>query len=71
MVVNVSNFLEHWAKNLSNALYIPNPGNAGDAAIATATIRLYAVLCGNASRHVGMAGANGLAGRCLSLDMRR
>ena len=32
---------------------------------------LYAVLCGNASRHVGMAGANGLAGRCLSLDMRR
>ena len=33
--------------------------------------RLYAVLCGNASRHVGMAGANGLAGRCLSLDMRR
>jgi uncharacterized membrane protein len=34
-------------------------------------IGLYAVLCGNASRHVGMAGANGLAGRCLSLDMRR
>ena len=33
--------------------------------------RLYAVLCGNASRHVGIAGANGLAGRCLSLDMRR
>lgn len=32
---------------------------------------LYAVLCGNASRHVGIAGANGLAGRCLSLDMRR
>ncbi|WP_298014964.1 hypothetical protein [uncultured Aquabacterium sp.] len=38
-----------------------------DAALAG----LYAVLCGNASRHVGMAGANGLAGRCLSLDMRR
>ena len=39
--------------------------------LKTGTTRLYAVLCGNASRHVGMAGANGLAGRCLSLDMRR
>ena len=45
MVVNVSNFLEHWAKNLSNALYIPNPGNAGDAAIATATIQMFRRIC--------------------------
>lgn len=40
-------------------------------ALTSASPGLYAVLCGNASRHVGMAGANGLAGRCLSLDMRR
>jgi hypothetical protein len=43
----------------------------GDIGGTLQIARLYAVLCGNASRHVGMAGANGLAGRCLSLDMRR
>ena len=45
MTVNVSHFLRHWAKNLSNALYIPNPGNAGDAAIATATTQMFRQIC--------------------------
>lgn len=38
---------------------------------ATGGGRLYAVLCGKQHCHWGIAGANGLAGRCLSLDMRR
>lgn len=33
--------------------------------------RLHVVSCGKQHRHWGIAGANGLAGRCLSLDMRR
>ena len=32
---------------------------------------LHVVSCGKQHRHWGIAGANGLAGRCLSLDMRR
>jgi exopolysaccharide biosynthesis predicted pyruvyltransferase EpsI len=45
MVVNVLPFLECWIKNLSNVLYIPNNGNAGDAAIATATIQMFHRIC--------------------------
>ncbi|WP_156824667.1 hypothetical protein [Caldimonas manganoxidans] len=33
--------------------------------------RLHVVSCGKQHCHWGIAGANGLAGRCLSLDMRR
>jgi len=33
--------------------------------------RLYATLCGRPYLQVAALGANGLAGRCLSLDMRR
>ena len=33
--------------------------------------RLYAVSCGTQRSHFVMAGANGWAGRCLSLDMRK
>ncbi len=52
--------------------YFAGSGTTGHAVInLNREDGLYAVLCGNASRHVGMAGANGLAGRCLSLDMRR
>ena len=32
---------------------------------------LHAVSCGTRQLHFGAAGANGLAGRCLSLDIRR
>jgi hypothetical protein len=32
---------------------------------------LHVVSCGKQHCHWGIAGANGLAGRCLSLDMRR
>jgi len=32
---------------------------------------LHAVSCGTRQPHFAVAGANGLAGRCLSLDMRR
>ena len=32
---------------------------------------LYATLCGRPYLQVAALGANGLAGRCLSLDMRR
>ena len=32
---------------------------------------LYATLCGRPHLQVAALGANGLAGRCLSLDMRR
>ena len=35
------------------------------------TTRLHVVSCGKQHCHWGIAGANGLAGRCLSLDMRR
>jgi len=34
-------------------------------------VRLHVVSCGKQHCHWGIAGANGLAGRCLSLDMRR
>jgi hypothetical protein len=34
-------------------------------------LRLHVVSCGKQHCHWGIAGANGLAGRCLSLDMRR
>ena len=34
-------------------------------------IWLHVVSCGKQHCHWGIAGANGLAGRCLSLDMRR
>ena len=33
--------------------------------------RLHAVSCGTQQSHLARAGANGWAGRCLSLDMRR
>ena len=36
-----------------------------------ASLRLHVVSCGKQHCHWGIAGANGLAGRCLSLDMRR
>jgi hypothetical protein len=39
--------------------------------IVTDQERLHVVSCGKQHRHWGIAGANGLAGRCLSLDMRR
>jgi hypothetical protein len=32
---------------------------------------LHVVLCGKPRPQLGAASANGLAGRCLSLDMRR
>jgi hypothetical protein len=32
---------------------------------------LYAVWCGTPRPHLAAAGTNGLAGRCLSLDIRR
>ena len=35
------------------------------------TMRLHAVSCGTRQLHFGAAGTNGLAGRCLSLDIRR
>ncbi|MEY3381062.1 MAG: hypothetical protein RL468_1660 [Pseudomonadota bacterium] len=37
----------------------------------TALLGLHVVSCGKQHCHWGIAGANGLAGRCLSLDMRR
>ena len=37
----------------------------------SARARPFVVSCGKQHRHWGIAGANGLAGRCLSLDMRR
>ncbi len=32
---------------------------------------LYAVSCGTRQSHLAVAGTNGLAGRCLSLDILR
>ena len=43
--------------------YVPKPTSESD--------RLYATLCGRPYLQVAALGANGLAGRCLSLDMRR
>jgi len=40
-------------------------------AIGREVQRLYAVWCGTPRPHLAAAGANGLAGRCLSLDIRR
>jgi IS30 family transposase len=45
--------------------------NSGDTSAYDARQGLHVVSCGKQHRHWGIAGANGLAGRCLSLDMRR
>jgi len=54
--------------------YVRVPVPDADA-LATALTRalggLHAVSCGTRQPHFAVAGANGLAGRCLSLDMRR
>ena len=44
--------------------------NRGEQAAAKCR-GLYAVSCGTQRSHFVMAGANGWAGRCLSLDMRK
>jgi hypothetical protein len=51
-------------------------GWGGDPKACTQTVkceidRLYAVWCGTPRPHLAAAGTNGLAGRCLSLDIRR
>ena len=49
----------------------PVVGEQGKLRRRRELLRLHVVSCGKQHRHWGIAGANGLAGRCLSLDMRR
>ena len=39
--VKITPFVQKWAKCSEPVYYIPNPGNAGDAAIATATVQFF------------------------------
>ena len=77
----VNNNQVETAKSLSGLLLnilgilsaMPGGGTAADVAAAgvNRAIGLYAVWCGTPRPHLAAAGANGLAGRCLSLDIRR
>ena len=53
------------------AIYQKNFGDFNPSTANAAAHRLYAVWCGTPRPHLAAAGANGLAGRCLSLDIRR
>lgn len=56
---------ELFAEKAGRLVDHPGLGQAG------APAGLHVVSCGKQHCHWGIAGANGLAGRCLSLDMRR
>ena len=51
--------------------HIANDDRASSSSVETLKVGLHVVSCGKQHCHWGIAGANGLAGRCLSLDMRR
>ncbi|WP_019375048.1 rhodanese-like domain-containing protein [Melaminivora alkalimesophila] len=57
--------------DLDVVLYCKTSGRAALAARTMQDMGLHVVSCGKQHCHWGIAGANGLAGRCLSLDMRR